>query len=132
MTARESSLISKLRSKLGDNPTIIQTSGTTTTYIPDVAKQIWNDDEYLVFLTDAMTVAFSGKKDSFDSLDVFDEQVVVLRANIDMLYVMATDSSRYTKYTLRDVNVEKQSPAQFLDIAKSLEKNYSALGNESS
>ncbi len=158
MTAVESLIISRLRDKMGDNSTINVVSADvgTTIYLYDsslgyytqkvavsgdvgkpkldTSKYIWTEEELLGVVNSAFVQLFGGKKNSLDNLSNVEREIVILRATIDLHFVLATNSARYVKYKIRDVNVEKQSPNGFLEVAKALEKRLNSmiadLGNE--
>jgi len=94
--------------------------------IQDIEKQIWADDELLEALTSSNVQIFKGTK-GFDELEEFDTEILLLRTNVDLIYQLATDSARYSRYILKDVNAKKVDPQQFLEIAKALEKRFDGL-----
>lgn len=124
-TIKEAELISRLRSDLGDNP-------TTEAGLADTTLQIWTDSEHLTHLNGALNLAFKGKRSDLEHLSTFEEELVILEATIKLNYILAQDSSRYVKYKIKDVNVEKLSPSEFLKIASALEKKKKLLLDEDS
>jgi hypothetical protein len=132
MTVTEIALIDILRDKIADNPlkTIDDDDGGTTT-VADTDKQIWSDAELLRILNSSLTLMFKGRIAALDDLSDYDQLLVTIQANIELLYMLAQDSARYVKYTIRDVDVEKRTPGEFLDTADALEKRLEKLANES-
>jgi len=132
MTTVETSLIEILRDKIADNPVkVIDASPSGTEEIADTDNQIWSDTELLRILNTSLTLMFKGRVSSVDDLSDYDQVLVTLQANIELLYMLAQDSARYAKYTVRDVDVEKRSPGEFLDMAEALENRLGKLANES-
>lgn len=137
MTTNEKDLISRLRAKMGDNPTrIIVTDDIGETLIIDgvstvitseevgqqaqkVEEYIWTDEEHLAILNTAFVQLFKTTPD-LETLSDYVTEVVVLKAQINLVYILATDATRYLKYNTRDVDVEKMSPTQFLALNKAL------------
>ena len=117
-------LVSRLRQDIGDNP--LQVDGVT----PDTTAQIWTDAEHTAQLNSALALLFKGNRSSLENLNSFEDELVLLEATIKLNYVLAMDSSRYVKYRLRDVEVEKLSPSEFLRIANALEKKRNQLMDE--
>jgi len=93
------------------------------------SDQIWTDDELLEVLNSARITETKGKE--FDKITEFDLEIVLLRARIELNTILAQDSARYAKYTLRDVNAEKVSPQEIIKIASSLEERLEKLKQES-
>jgi hypothetical protein len=124
--ASTSELVLRLRQDIGDNPLL--EDGTT----PDTTAQIWTNAEHLAQLNSALVTVFKGKRSSLESLNSFEDELVILEATIKLNYILAMDSSRYVKYKLRDVDVSKLSPSEFIQIAKALEQKKKQLLEESS
>ncbi len=122
----ESELTSRLRQDVGDNP--LETDGVT----PDTDAQIWTDVEHLSQLNSALATVFKGKRSSLTTLNSFEDELVILEATIKLNYILAQDSSRYVKYKLRDVDVAKLDPSEFIQIAKALEKKKKDMLEEAS
>ncbi len=93
------------------------------------ANQIWTDEELLEVLDSARVTEAKGK--AFDAITEFDLEIVLLRARIELNTILAQDSARYARYTLRDVNAEKVSPQEIIKIADSLEERLEKLKQES-
>lgn len=124
-TTKEADMILRLRMDLGDNP-------TTEAGLSDTTRQIWSDTEHLAHLNSALNLTFKGKRSDLEHLTSFEEELVILEATIKLNYILAQDSSRYVKYKIKDVNVEKLSPSEFLKIANALEKKKKLLLEEDS
>lgn len=132
MTTVETELISILRDKIADNPVkVIDGVESGTQEVADTENQIWTNTELLRILNTSLTLMFKGRISSVDDLSDYDQVLVTLQANIELLYMLAQDSARYAKYTVRDVDVEKRSPGEFLDMAEALENRLEKLANES-
>lgn len=116
--ATSENLVEWLRDKVGDNPTDEDGS-------PVEADRIWTDPELEDCLNDAMISLFKGAKDSFDVLTVLERSWVVKKARAELMLVLAIDSARYAKYTVRDVEAERLSPSSFLEIYETLKGSLS-------
>lgn len=145
LTETEIGMISRLRRKMGDNPTSIVTSEDvgTTVYIDgveqtaaqddigktkqDVDKQIWSDTELLDELNIARTTIFKLDKTSLDELDDVEEILVILSARIELTMELALDSSRYVRYQALSVITTPQSPSELVNIAKYLDRKLENL-----
>lgn len=126
MTDKETNLVSRLRSKVSDNPLDAETSQ------PLLNQQIWTDDELLAELNSARVTVFKGKKSDLSLLTEFEYEIVVLQANINLNYQLAQNSARYVKYTLNNANVQKCSPQEFIQIATALQQSLTNLLDEGS
>ena len=149
-TTSELALIYDLRIKLGDTPTKVLTSSDvgSTAYIQgvpfvvatadigkdvdDLTKQIWNDSEYYSNLSTSLALTFKGKRENFENLPLFEKAVLTISAQIVFTYELAYVSSRYTKYKMRDVDVQKTSPEEFISMAKALKDYLDSVLDEGS
>lgn len=113
--ATEAALILRLRQDVGDNP-------TDELDVADTSLQIWTDTEHLAQLNSSRILMFKGQQDDLITLTELQDELLILHSTIKLNYVLAQDATRYVKYKIRDVNVEKLSPSEFLQIAKALEK----------
>ena len=140
------SLISRLRIKMGDNPTrvvnekdenktIYVLDSTSQVFVAKIAnlsdcgkfcfdteKVIWTDAEYREQLNSARVILFKGMVKTLEMLTEFEEEALLTVAKIEFLKVLAVDATRYAKYTTVNTQVEKTTPEQFMTMAVSLNK----------
>lgn len=128
MSDTASDLVVRLRSKIGDNPTGAGTGGDE---IPDPSRYIWTDAELLMELDSARRTIFKGAMSTLDLLDEVQEEMVLLGAAASLQYMLATNAARYGKYSLRDVEVQRLAPSEFLQIAKAFDARLQLLVEES-
>lgn len=123
MTSTETNLVSRLRIKMGDNPSY---EGQ-----PIVADQVWTNEEYLDQLTSSLTLLFKGEKGGFDFLSDLEKEMLILHARIELIDILTVDATRYAKYSMRDVGASRVSPQEFIQISESLNERLKSLIEES-
>lgn len=123
LTETEEAIVLRVRQDVGDNP-------TDSEGVADTSLQIWTDDEHLVQVNSVLRTVFKGRK-TLSTLSDLDLEVLVLATCVKLNYILAQDSARYVKYKIRDVDVQKLSPSEFLKIAEALEKRLDKLIAES-
>lgn len=123
MTTTETTLVSRLRNKMGDNPSY---EGK-----PIIADQVWEDEEYLEQINSSLTILFKGKKTALDRLTDFEKEALILHARIEMIDILTVDSTKYARYTMRDVGANRVSPQEFIQLAESLRTRLQGMLEES-